>query len=124
MKTEIKTITINGVEYVEKGSSESAKAAEKLDGMDYVVVRGDRSGVFAGYLKKKEGREVTLIKCRRLFYWNGAASLSQLATEGVNKPKDCKFTVAADILVMDAIEILSTTEAAKKIIEGVAVWKM
>lgn len=124
MKTDIKSITINGVEYVEKTSNTSGQLAKKTDGMDYVVVRGDRSGVFVGYMKKKDGREITLVNCRRLFYWNGAASLSQLATEGVTKPKDCKFTVPANILVLDAIEILSVTEAAKKILEGVAVWKM
>jgi len=124
MKPDIKSITINGVEYVEKTANVDTQLAKKTDGMDYVIVRGDRSGAFAGYLKKKDGKEVTLVNCRRLFYWNGAASLSQLATEGVTKPKDCKFTVPANIIIMDAIEILSVTEVAKKIIEGVSVWKM
>ena len=57
----------------------------------YYIVRGDRSGVFAGNIKHREGREVTLTNVRRLWYWSGAASLSQLALEGVKRPKDCKF---------------------------------
>ena len=30
----------------------------------YVIVRGDRSGVFAGTLESQEGQKVTLSKCR------------------------------------------------------------
>ena len=118
--TELKTITLDGIEYVRKDSQ--SQQAEKLDGMEYVVVRGDRSGVFAGYMKKKEGREVTLVNCRRLWYWDGAASLSQLAVDGVSKPSNCKFTVPATILILDAIEVLTTTEKAKKSIAGVKEW--
>lgn len=51
-----------------------------------VLVRGDKSGVFFGTLAAKEGSEVTLKNCRRIWYWNGAASLSLLALEGAKKP--------------------------------------
>ena len=90
-----------------------------------VIVRGDRSGVFFGTLAAKEGREVKLTNCRRIWYWDGAASISQLATEGVNKPYDCKFTVTVDeIIVMDAIEIIPCTDKASANIEGVREWRM
>lgn len=36
-----------------------------------VIVRGDRSGVFFGTLVGKDGREVKLENCRRLWYWDG-----------------------------------------------------
>ena len=90
----------------------------------YVIVRGDRSGVFAGVLKSRNGREVELTDCRRLWYWDGAASISQLAAEGTTAPENCKFTVAVDdILILDAIEIIPTSDAAEKSIRGVSVWK-
>lgn len=90
-----------------------------------VIVRGDRSGVFFGTLKEREGREVTLNECRRLWYWSGAASISQIAAEGVTRPDNCKFTVTVDeILILDAIEIIPCSEAAVASIEGVSVWKM
>jgi hypothetical protein len=90
-----------------------------------VIIRGDRSGVHYGTLVKKEGTEVTLKKSRRLWYWNGAASLSQLAKEGVTKPSSCKFTVTVDeIVILDAIEIIPCTETAIANIEGVSEWKM
>ena len=89
-----------------------------------VIIRGDRSGVFFGTLKAKDGREVTLTDCRRLWYWDGAASISQLAVDGTTEPNDCKFTVAvSEIVILDAIEIIPCTDKAIKSIEGVAEWK-
>ncbi len=89
-----------------------------------VIVRGDRSGVFFGTLKAKEGHEITLENCRRLWYWEGAASISQLAVDGTVKPGECKFTVTVDeIVILDAIEIIPCTDKAIKSIEDVKEWK-
>ena len=89
-----------------------------------VIVRGDRSGVFFGTLVRKDGREVELEKCRRLWYWDGAASISQLATDGTTNARECKFTVTVDnIVVLDAIEIILCTDTAIRSIEGVPEWK-
>ena len=91
----------------------------------YVIVRGDRSGVFAGRLVCEEGQKVVLTECRRLWYWNGAASISQIAKEGVNRASSCKFTVTVDeIAILDAIEIIPTTAAAEANIKAVREWKM
>ena len=89
-----------------------------------VIVRGDRSGVFFGTLEKKEGHEVTLTNCRRLWYWDGAASISQLAVDGTAAPGNCKFTVTVpSIMILDAIEIIPCTYKAIMSIEGVRTWK-
>lgn len=89
-----------------------------------VLVRGDKSGVFFGTLAAKEGSEVTLKNCRRIWYWNGAASLSQLALEGTKKPEECKFTVTVpEMVILDAIEIIPCSPEAILNIEGVKVWK-
>ena len=91
----------------------------------YVIVRGDRSGVFSGTLESKEGQKVVLSNCRRLWYWSGAASLSQIAMEGVKNPRECKFTVTVDsIAILDAIEIIPTTAAAEANIKAVKEWKL
>lgn len=90
----------------------------------YVIVRCDRAGVFAGTLKERNGREVTLTNCRRLWCWDGAASISQLAVDGTTRPDNCKFTVAVDeIALLEAIEIIPCTEKAEASIKAVAVWK-
>ncbi len=89
----------------------------------YVIVRTYSAGVFAGYLKAREGKEVTLVDARRIWYWAGAASLSELAQRGTSKPDECKFPCTVDqIILTEAIEILSVTDAAKASIEGVPVW--
>lgn len=89
-----------------------------------VIVRGDRSGVFFGTLEERNGREVKLSNCRRLWYWDGAASNFQLASEGVKVPLNCKFTVTIQgIEILDAIEIIPCTPKAIKSLESVAEWK-
>jgi hypothetical protein len=91
----------------------------------YCIIRGESSGVFAGVLTAHNGREVTLSGCRRLWFWDGAASISQIAAQGVTKPGKCKFTVTVDSLsVLDAIEIIPTTAEAESCIKAVPVWKM
>lgn len=89
-----------------------------------VIIRGDRSGVEFGTLVAQNGREVTLKNARRIWYWSGAASLSQLAKDGTPNPSSCKFTVTVDsITILDAIEIIPCTDKAIKSIEEVSVWK-
>lgn len=90
----------------------------------YVIVRTNDAGVFAGVLSSRKGREVVLRDARRLWYWVGAASLSQLAVEGVSQPDQCKFPIAVPrIELLNAIEILDVTKKAEEIIRGVPVWK-
>ena len=92
---------------------------------EYYIVRGDRSGVFFGKIKERNGREVTMTEVRRLWYWEGAASISQLAKDGTCRPENCKFTVTVDeILVLDAIEIDKCTEKAVKSILEVTEWRI
>lgn len=91
----------------------------------YVIVRGDRSGVFAGTLAENDGRKVVLNNVRRLWKWYGATECLQIATEGVKRPRDCRFTLTAEtITLLDAIEIIPATAEAERIIKEVPVWKM
>lgn len=88
------------------------------------IVRCDRSGVFYGEIESRNGQEVTMRNARCLWYWDGAASLLQLAKEGTTEPRNCQFTVYVDELtVVDAIEILPCTDKAADSIEGVSEWR-
>lgn len=90
----------------------------------YYIVRGDRSGVFAGEIESRKGQEVVMKNVRRLWYWDGACSISELAKNGTKEPDRCKFTVTVDSLeLIDTIEIIPCTEEAEKSIKGVKEWK-
>ena len=91
----------------------------------YCIVRTYSAGVFAGTLLPESTETVKILKdARRIWYWAGAASLSQLAVDGTSKPKECKFPVAVPrVELLQAIEILDVSEKAKASIEGVAVWQ-
>lgn len=100
----------------------SKKAAPKKKSR-YVIVRGQSSGVFAGYFGSRSGREVVLTNFRRIWKWEGAASVSELASRGTSKPAHCMFPAAAPrIEILDAIEVLDCTAAAQASIEGVPTW--
>lgn len=87
------------------------------------IFRGDRSGVFYGELADKNGQEVEIKNCRRLWYWDGACSISEISLSGVKNPNNCKFTVTVESLVItDCIEIDVCTEKAIENIESVKVW--
>jgi len=89
-----------------------------------VIIRADRAGIFFGTLKEKNGTEVTMSNVRRLWYWDGANSLSQLAVDGTKAPQNCKFTVTVEeMIITGVIEIIPCTEKAINSIEGVREWK-
>ena len=122
MDTEINEIEINGTQYVKKDSQ--LKTAESLDGMEYKIVRTYSAGVFAGYVKSRLKDEVVMMRARRLWYWDGAASLSQLSVDGVSKPENCKFPCEVDnLILLNVIEVLSVTDKAKKSIAVVKIWE-
>ena len=88
------------------------------------IVRCDRSGVFYGEIEERNGKEIKMRNVRNLWYWDGAATLLQLAAEGTTKPKECKFTMTIDSLeVLDAIEVIPCTDRAIESIEAVKEWK-
>lgn len=75
------------------------------------IIRADRAGVFFGTLSRKEGDEVEITNCRRLWYWDGAASISEIAEKGVSAPTNCKFCIpVASIEVQGVIEIIPCTD--------------
>jgi hypothetical protein len=126
--TDVKTIKIDEVEYVRKDSINELIQSVDVDGLKAVLIRSYVAGVHFGYLQSEKfteaGKVVVLVKTRRVFYWDGAASLSQMALEGVSKPQNCKFSVQLESNeIVNVIETIPLTEKAKNNLFGVAIWK-
>ena len=52
---------------------------------DYIV-RCDRAGVFFGKIKERNGSEVTMTEVRKLWNWDGACAVEQLAQASGSLP--------------------------------------
>lgn len=123
MQTNIQEVEINGLKYILKDSVKH----EMLSKSGYAIVRCYTAGVFMGYIQESDMAKGTakLKDARRLWYWAGAASLSQLAMEGTASPKECKFPCAvAEISLGGVIEIIPVTEKAFDSINKIPAWKM
>lgn len=108
-------VVINGDEYVKRQPAVSE---------NFVIVRCAAAGVHIGTLKSKDGNEVVLTNSRRVWYWSGAASLSQMSIDGVANPDQCKFPPPVQsITLLGVIEIIPCTEKAQKSLMGVPEWK-
>lgn len=85
------------------------------------------AGVFVCEIEEidHENRFATVKNARRIYYWEGAASLSQLAIEGVKKPETCKFPREIPTqMIYEIIELIPMTEEAVKSIDNVPIWKI
>lgn len=88
------------------------------------IVRCDRAGVFFGNIKERSGTEAAMTNVRKLWYWDGAAAVEQLAVDGTSAPGDCKFTVTVpEMVVTGVIQVIPCTEKAAASLGGVKEWK-
>ena len=87
--------------------------------MKAVIVRTYSAGVHFGYLVRREGREVDLVKSRRIWRWSGANTLSEIATYGLD-PRASRVAVPVTITLTEAIEIIDCTPEAIEKIEAAA----
>ncbi len=89
------------------------------------MVRTYCAGVFYGKLVKKFGKEGKLENARRCWFWAGAASLSELATNGTSKPTECKFPISvAELELSEIIEVIPMTEKAINSLNEVKIWSL
>lgn len=112
----MKTINVDGVEYVEKN-------AVALNTDHFVIVRCRDAGVHAGTLVRRDSGVVELKNSRRLWRWWSKFSLSGLAMEGPLESKidEQRFACVLPELQLtesDVCEIITCTkEATRKIME-------
>lgn len=114
------SLMIDDVKYIREDSVQQRPATNDEN---YVIVRSSQAGVFMGELLNRDGDTVTLADARRLWFWSGAATLSELAMRGVGKPNECKFPEpVTSVTVMGVCEILPVTAPALASVRAVKVW--
>lgn len=86
------------------------------------IIRCDRSGVFFGTLVSLQGQTAELLNVRKIWYWEDANAVEQVANDGVST--NSKLTVMVDsIIVTDAIQVLPCTDKAITNLESIKEWK-
>ena len=89
----------------------------------YVIVRCRDAGVHAGEYVSHSGRAVILTNARRIWYWDGAASLSEIAVHGCSKPDNCKIALPVPkITLTEACEIIECESAGEAFLREVVAW--
>lgn len=116
------------VSIVEKWAKEHPEETEqeqqKPEQEQKYIVRADRAGVFFGEIESRTGSEVTMRNVRRIWRWEGANSLSQLAVDGTSVGNKCKFSVEVESMtILGVIEIIPCTAKATKSISEVPEWR-
>ena len=120
------TIKLDETEYIRKDSI--SKKAEKMDGMERCIIRSYGAGVFLGYVAEQKselnGVNIILKQAKRIHYWDGACSLTQLALEGTKAQQNCRITDAVESqFIANVIEIIPITSKASKNLDEVKIWK-
>lgn len=101
---------------VNEGSYEMKNKLFSGASPSYVIVRTFSAGVHTGLLIARDGKEVELSESRRIWSWEGAMSLSEIAVSGVGP--DSRLGVPVSIILTEAIEIIAVTPAAEKNLRG------
>lgn len=92
---------------------------------DICIFRGEKSGVFYGELVRQHGTMAQIKNCRKIFYWEGANCLEQVAREGVRSPDDCKITMVVDTIeIFDLCQLLRCSDQAIECIDAIKEWKV
>jgi hypothetical protein len=89
----------------------------------FVIVRAYSSGVHAGYLVRHKLGEVVLRDSRRVWYWDGAASLSELSQRGAN-PQTSKIPCSVPLIsIENVIEVIPCSKKAIEFFKTCPEWR-
>ncbi len=83
-----------------------------------VLIRTYAAGVHFGTLKARNGTEVTLSNARRIWSWNGANTLHEIATTGIDQSQSNVSQPVLEIDLTNVIEVIPLTEFASTNLEG------
>jgi hypothetical protein len=92
---------INGETYVKKSSVQGPLS----------IVRTFSAGVHVGEFVEQDGTVVKLKNARRIWRWQGANTLNEIALHGVNRSEYTRISeIVPEIVLTESIEIIPVTD--------------
>ena len=88
-----------------------------------IIARIDRAGVFHGTLDYIDGEIIRLKDARRIYYWNGALSVTDIAAKGITGGKVTIPVTTVEFMSDKVVELNECSEEASKSIEAIKPWK-
>ena len=91
----------------------------------YSIIRSDRFGIYFAEVKSQTEKTIVLQNARNIHYWNGAASVLQLATDPTNLRSNTRITMSVDTLsITDTVMVIPCTKVAEDFLKAFPVWKI
>ena len=87
-----------------------------------VIVRTFSAGVHYGTLASLDGKQAVLTDARRIWYWEGAFTLSEVSQKGVSSKSKLSISVP-EIVLTEAIEVIPCTDAAVACLDGIQAYE-
>ncbi len=117
--TEPKSIHVGETKYIREDLINSEP--DKLDGLNYCIVRSREQGVMCGYVESVNGRTVRLQQARQMWRYDSRFVLPDIAEFGVRNATDCKFSTAMSqtATMLEACGILTCTKKGAESLQAV-----
>lgn len=87
----------------------------------YYIVRADKAGVFFGKIKERKYDEVTMTDVRKIWEWQGACAVEQIAVDGVSPRSRLTITVR-EMIILNVCQIIPCTEKATENLLAIKDW--
>lgn len=88
-----------------------------------IIARIERAGVFHGTLDYIDNEIIRLKDARRIYYWNGALSVTDMAAKGLTGGKISIPVSTVEFMSPMITELNECSVEATKSIEAIKVWK-
>lgn len=88
-----------------------------------IIARIERAGVFHGTLDYIDSDIIRLKDARRLYYWEGALSVTDMAAKGIKGGKVTVPISTVEFLTDQIVELNECSVDATKSIESIKPWK-
>lgn len=87
-----------------------------------VIARIDRAGVFMGTLAHIDSDIVRLFNVRRIYYWQGALSVTDMASNGIKSGKVTLPAAAVEFETKNVVELVLASDEATARIKAIEPW--